>query len=108
MTRMTHGRESWPQIRGNPQHEFARKSPPHQANPAKPGAAISAIHLTAQLLRDISRRTNSLMGGGGRLFSYLEHGESREEECRFLFELRAAYVRQRVQHALDVIARDFI
>ena len=52
-----HGRESRPQIRGNPQHEFARKSPPHPTIPANPPAEMPAITFARQSLRDISRTT---------------------------------------------------
>ena len=51
------GRESRPEIRGNPQHEFARKPPPSPAIPANPQTRNSAIVFAAQSLRDISRTT---------------------------------------------------
>jgi hypothetical protein len=50
-------RESWLQIRGNPQHEFARKLAPEPQFPANPFAAIPAISIAGQPLRDISRTT---------------------------------------------------
>jgi hypothetical protein len=52
-------RESWLQIRGNPQHEFARKLAPEPQFPANPFAAIPAISIAGQPLRDISRTTNA-------------------------------------------------
>jgi hypothetical protein len=50
-------RESQLQIRGNPQHEFARKSAPQPQFPANPVAPIPAISIAGQTLQDISRTT---------------------------------------------------
>jgi hypothetical protein len=49
--------ESRRQIRGNPQHEFARIPPPSPAIPANPRPGIPAIILATQARRDISRTT---------------------------------------------------
>jgi hypothetical protein len=50
-------RESQLQIRGNPKREFARKSVSRPQIPANPIAAIPAISIVDQSLRDISRTT---------------------------------------------------
>src|SRR5439155_11871147 len=47
------GRESRLQIRGNPHHQFARKSAPQLQFPANPVAGIPAISIASQSLRDI-------------------------------------------------------
>jgi hypothetical protein len=51
-------RESWLEIRGNPQLEFARKSLPKPQIPANPTAAIRPISIVAQTLRNSSRMTH--------------------------------------------------
>jgi methylphosphotriester-DNA--protein-cysteine methyltransferase len=54
----TKPRESQLQIRGNPKREFARKSVSRPQIPANPIAAIPAISIARQSLRDISRTTD--------------------------------------------------
>jgi alkylation response protein AidB-like acyl-CoA dehydrogenase len=51
------GRESQLEIRGNPHPKFARKSTSQLQFPANPIAAIPAISIANQSLRDISRTT---------------------------------------------------
>jgi hypothetical protein len=56
----TKRRGSQLQIQGNPKPEFARKSVSRPQIPANPIAAIPAISIASQSLRDISRTTTHL------------------------------------------------
>src|SRR5260370_39470277 len=49
--------ESWLEIRGNPEHQFARKSAPDAQFPANPIAGLPPISIANQPLQNISRTT---------------------------------------------------